>query len=124
MIKIVLLFNGVESAGLPKRSVIPDVTYYTHMSSPKSTYFGRTFSRPVTMIEVGLEARDKVETGEVDAEEALEVVNGVKAGDSVNTDGPVIGDDGGEVGVGDVLDACRPVVAIGISLTLTEGRAS
>ena len=48
-----------------------------------STYLGKTFSFPVTMIEGGLDTLDKVEAGDVDAEDALEF--GVKMGEE-NTD--------------------------------------
>ena len=44
-----------------------------------STYLGKTFSFPVTMIEGGLDTLDKVEAGDVDAEDALEF--GVKMGE-------------------------------------------
>ena len=40
---------------------------------------GKTFSFPVTMIEGGLDTLDKVEAGDVDAEDALEF--GVKMGE-------------------------------------------
>ena len=43
------------------------------------TYLGKTFSFPVTMIEGGLDTLDKVEAGDVDAEDALEF--GVKIGE-------------------------------------------
>ena len=49
------------------------------MRYPVCTYLGKTFSFPVTMIEGGLDTLDKVEAGDVDAEDALEF--GVKIGE-------------------------------------------
>ncbi len=86
------------------------------------------------MKEVGLDVLDRVDTGDVDAEEPLEIVSGVRAGDGVNTDGPDGGEVGGDVGVGDVPVPVNdgwpcpcpgdpgPAETIGISRTLSDGR--
>ena len=51
----------------------------TIIKTIRVTYFGKTFSFPVTTIEAGLDNLERVEAGDVDAEDALEF--GVKIGD-------------------------------------------
>ena len=60
-------------------SVISILFLWTSLIVILCTYLGKTFSFPVTMIEGGLDTLDKVEAGDVDAEDALEF--GVKIGE-------------------------------------------
>ena len=84
------------------------------------TYFGKTFSLPVTMIEGGLDNLDKVDAGDVDAEEPLEVVDKM-GGEGVdrNEGGVLVVNVDGEDGVADGApdDVVRDVVVVGGVMT-------
>lgn len=82
--------------------------------------FGKTFSLPVTMIEGGLDNLDKVDAGDVDAEEPLEVVDKM-GGEGVdrNEGGVLVVNVDGEDGVADGApdDVVRDVVVVGGVMT-------